>query len=256
MHPFPHRYAVSAMAGPASVVTLRSAELEDIQSTPPPEFDGPAGNWSPETLFVAAIADCYILSFRAVADASKLEWNEIDVDAVGVLEKTTEGLWFTVIELGGEAAHSGRRRRRAGRAAAGKGREGLPGVEVAALRGTPADAGERGLSPLLEGGREVVEFCPRAGLGLSQDETLDAASHQRDVRLGRVLDAVGAAACRIGAQLHLGIDRHRLSDDFQRERPLRLRRACASARPSRRSGGCRTGARGRPAGCAPPRASA
>ena len=26
MHPFPHRYAVSAMAGPASVVTLRSAE--------------------------------------------------------------------------------------------------------------------------------------------------------------------------------------------------------------------------------------
>jgi organic hydroperoxide reductase OsmC/OhrA len=87
------------MAGPASVVTLRSAELEDIQSTAPPEFGGPAGNWSPETLFVAAIADCYILSFRSVANASKLEWSEIDCDAVGVLEKTTEGLWFPVIEL-------------------------------------------------------------------------------------------------------------------------------------------------------------
>ena len=99
MHPFPHRYAVSAMAGPASVVTLRSPELEDIQSTPPPEFNGPPGNWSPETLFVAAIADCYILSFRAVASASKLDWSEIDCDAVGVLEKTAEGLWFTVIEL-------------------------------------------------------------------------------------------------------------------------------------------------------------
>ena len=99
MHPFPHRYAVSAMAGPASVVTLRSAELEDIQSTAPPEFGGPAGNWSPETLFVAAIAYCYILSFRSVANASKLEWSEIDCDAVGVLEKTTEGLWFPVIEL-------------------------------------------------------------------------------------------------------------------------------------------------------------
>ena len=99
MHPFPHRYAVSAIAGPASVVTLRGAELEDIQSTAPPEFGGPAGNWSPETLFVAAIADCYILSFRAVANASKLEWSEIDCDAVGVLEKTAQGLWFTVIEL-------------------------------------------------------------------------------------------------------------------------------------------------------------
>ena len=87
------------MAAPASVVTLRSAELEDIQSSAPPEFGGPAGNWSPETLFVAAIADCYILSFRAVANASKLEWSEIDCDAVGVLEKTTEGLWFPVIEL-------------------------------------------------------------------------------------------------------------------------------------------------------------
>ena len=99
MHPFPHRYAVSAMAGPASVVTLRSPELEDIQSTPPPEFNGPPGNWSPETLFVAAIADCYILSFRAVASASKLDWSEIDCDAGGVREKTAEGVWFTVIEL-------------------------------------------------------------------------------------------------------------------------------------------------------------
>jgi organic hydroperoxide reductase OsmC/OhrA len=99
MHPFPHRYAVSAMAAPASVVTLRSTELEDIQSTAPPEFGGPAGNWSPETLFVAAVADCYVLSFRAVANASKLEWSEIDCDAVGVLQKTAEGLWFTVIEL-------------------------------------------------------------------------------------------------------------------------------------------------------------
>ena len=48
---------------------------------------------------MAAIADCYILSFRAVASASKLDWSEIDCDAVGVLEKTAEGLWFTVIEL-------------------------------------------------------------------------------------------------------------------------------------------------------------
>ena len=48
MHPFPHRYAVSAMAGPASVVTLRSAELEDIQSTAPPEFGGPLGSSAPQ----------------------------------------------------------------------------------------------------------------------------------------------------------------------------------------------------------------
>jgi organic hydroperoxide reductase OsmC/OhrA len=116
MHPLPHRYAVTAMANPASVVTLRSPDLEDIQSTAPPEFNGPPGNWSPETLFVAAVADCYILSFRAIASASKLEWSEIDCEAVGVLERTQEGLWFTAIELavnlripaGGDAARAER----------------------------------------------------------------------------------------------------------------------------------------------------
>ena len=55
MHPFPHRYTVTALAQEAGVVTLRGDELEDIQSTPPPEFDGPPGNWSPESLFVAAV---------------------------------------------------------------------------------------------------------------------------------------------------------------------------------------------------------
>jgi organic hydroperoxide reductase OsmC/OhrA len=99
MHPFPHRYAVTALASASGVVTLRGDELEDIQSTPPPEFDGPPGNWSPESLFVAAIADCFVLSFRAVARASKLEWLEIDCGAEGTLDKTPEGTMFTAIEL-------------------------------------------------------------------------------------------------------------------------------------------------------------
>lgn len=99
MHPFPHRYAINALAGTEGVVTLRGHELEDIQSTPPPEFDGPPGNWSPETLFVASIADCFVLSFRAIARASKLEWLEIDCAAEGTLERTAEGMRFTRIDL-------------------------------------------------------------------------------------------------------------------------------------------------------------
>lgn len=99
MHPFPHRYTVSALAASAGVVTLRAKDLEDIQSTPPPEFGGPEGNWSPETLFVAAVADCFVLSFRAVAGASRLEWLEIDCGAEGVLEKTDTGMRFTHINL-------------------------------------------------------------------------------------------------------------------------------------------------------------
>ena len=99
MHPFPHRYTVSALAASAGVVTLRSRDLEDIQSTAPPEFGGPEGNWSPETLLVAAVADCFVLSFKAIAGASRLEWLEIDCGGEGVLEKTDTGMRFTHINL-------------------------------------------------------------------------------------------------------------------------------------------------------------
>ena len=99
MHAFPHRYTVNALAAPDGVVTVRSTELEDIQSTAPVEFGGPPGNWSPETLFVAAIADCFVLSFRAVSRASKLEWIEVDCAAEGTLEKTADGLAFTRIDM-------------------------------------------------------------------------------------------------------------------------------------------------------------
>ena len=99
MHPLPHRYTVTALSSAEGVVTLRGEELEDIQSTPPPEFDGPAGNWSPESLFVASIADCFVLSFRAVARASKLEWLELDCRAEGTLDKAAEGMQFTRIDL-------------------------------------------------------------------------------------------------------------------------------------------------------------
>jgi organic hydroperoxide reductase OsmC/OhrA len=99
MHPFPHRYSVNAIAAPAGVVTLRGSELEDIQSTAPPEFGGPPGSWSPETLLVAAAADCLVLNFRAIAAASKLEWLELDCAAHGTLERTPDGIAFVSIDL-------------------------------------------------------------------------------------------------------------------------------------------------------------
>ena len=99
MHPFPHRYMVNALSTQDSTITVRSADLEDIQSTAPPEFGGPPGNWSPETLFMAAVADCYVLSFRAIARASRFDWIDIDCEAVSVLDRTEEGIWFTHIEI-------------------------------------------------------------------------------------------------------------------------------------------------------------
>lgn len=95
MHPFPHRYQVVASAAAEGEVRIAGTGLPDLATMPPPEFDGPGGYWSPETLLVAALGDCFILSFRAVARASKLPWRELSADVQGLLERTEGGSRFT-----------------------------------------------------------------------------------------------------------------------------------------------------------------
>lgn len=95
MHPYPHTYAASAAAQAEGEVTLSSTGLADLPSMPPPEFDGPGGYWSPETLLTAAVADCFVLSFRAVSRASKFDWSGLSVSVEAVLERVDGVTRFT-----------------------------------------------------------------------------------------------------------------------------------------------------------------
>jgi organic hydroperoxide reductase OsmC/OhrA len=87
MKPYPHRYQVTAATGPEGEVVLASAGLAPLNSAPPIEFDGPGNRWSPETLLVGAIADCFVLTFRAIARAGKLPWDSLDCEVEGLLER-------------------------------------------------------------------------------------------------------------------------------------------------------------------------
>jgi organic hydroperoxide reductase OsmC/OhrA len=95
MHPYPHVYTATASGLPEGTVALNSPRLPEIASAPPPEFDGPGDLWSPETLLCAALADCFVLSFRAVARASKLEWRDVACRVEGVLERVDNVTQFT-----------------------------------------------------------------------------------------------------------------------------------------------------------------
>lgn len=99
MQPLPHHYRVRAHAGNSGEVTLSSTDAPDLPSQAPPEFGGPPGFWSPESLLVAAIADCFILTFRAIARARTLRWRSLAVEVIGVLEKTPEGQRLTRYDL-------------------------------------------------------------------------------------------------------------------------------------------------------------
>lgn len=99
MHAYPHLYKTTASADQTSAVTVSSPGLADLETTPPPEFGGPPGSWSPETLLVASVADCFILTFRAIARASKVEWESLECDADGTLDRVDGVTRFTRFDL-------------------------------------------------------------------------------------------------------------------------------------------------------------
>ena len=59
--------------------------LPKLDVASPPEFGGPAGTWSPEHLFVAAVSSCLMTTFRAIAAMSNLDVVDYSDDPVGHL---------------------------------------------------------------------------------------------------------------------------------------------------------------------------
>jgi peroxiredoxin-like protein len=99
MQNLPHRYQVSANAETEGNVVLKADDMPQLVSAPPAQFGGPGNQWSPEHLLVASVADCFILTFRAIAQASKLAWNNLDASAEGVLERVDRVTRFTTITV-------------------------------------------------------------------------------------------------------------------------------------------------------------
>jgi organic hydroperoxide reductase OsmC/OhrA len=95
MQPYPHHYSVAATGGVEGEITLESNRLPALTSAAPAEFGGPGDRWSPETLCVSAVADCFVLTFRAIARASKLPWSSLRCDVEGTLERVERQPQFT-----------------------------------------------------------------------------------------------------------------------------------------------------------------
>ncbi len=99
MQPLPHHYAVTACASPNGDVHLGADGIPALLTATPPEFDGPDDRWSPETLLVAAVADCFALTFRGIARNSKLLWSSFECDATGTLDRVGDAVRFTDVHL-------------------------------------------------------------------------------------------------------------------------------------------------------------
>lgn len=70
-----------------------------IEFSAPPEFRGESGAWSPEQLLLAAVASCFVTTFKAIAESSKFQPVSLGVAAEGIVEKGEEGYAFTRVVL-------------------------------------------------------------------------------------------------------------------------------------------------------------
>ena len=99
MAQFPHQYSIRSTAQTEGPVILERAGLPNLESMPPAEFGGPGNLWSPEDLLVGAVGDCFILSFRAIAAASKFAWKSLRCDVSGKLDRVERKVCFTEFQV-------------------------------------------------------------------------------------------------------------------------------------------------------------
>lgn len=116
MDPLPHTYRTAIETEPeATDVIVRSAGLPDLSTNAPSEYGGPGDRWSPETLLMAAVADCYVLSFRAIARASELTWSNLGCEVTGTLDKDGKVVRFVAVSIRARASVAPNDRSRAER---------------------------------------------------------------------------------------------------------------------------------------------
>lgn len=84
-----HAYEVGLTWKYGRVGQISSPDLKtNIEIATPPEFAGGIpGIWSPEHLFTASIVSCFMTTFVAIAENSKLEYESLSVKSVGYLGK-------------------------------------------------------------------------------------------------------------------------------------------------------------------------
>lgn len=97
MTPLPHRYAARVAGTAEGYATLSSPGVPELTTAPPLDFDGPGDAWSPEQLLLGAVASCFLMTFRAVARASHVEFVSMSVETEGFVDKVNGVTRFTEI---------------------------------------------------------------------------------------------------------------------------------------------------------------
>ncbi len=96
-----HQYNVNLSWTGGRTGEMESPELDStITVATPPEFSGGVrGTWSPEHLFTAAVNACFMTTFLAIAENSKLEYLAFTCKSEGILDMVAGRYLMTEIVL-------------------------------------------------------------------------------------------------------------------------------------------------------------
>ena len=95
---FPHFYEGEVEWTEQKKGKLTSAGLPALEVATPPEFQGHEEMWSPEQYFLASVNACFMTTFLAISEMSKLEFVSFSSKARGKLDKV-EGQVPQVTEI-------------------------------------------------------------------------------------------------------------------------------------------------------------
>jgi len=90
-----HRFRVLAWWTSGRTGLAKSSSAPNaIHFTSPPAFGGLDGRWTPEDLLLCAVASCYTTTFRALAENSKFEYTDLQVEVEGAISRGDAGYGF------------------------------------------------------------------------------------------------------------------------------------------------------------------
>lgn len=91
MSAFPKIFSVQSIGSSGVSETwtnqLQGKECAPISMAIPPEFEGPGGTYSPEDLYAMSLMNCYLATFKYIAEKSKFKYDLIKGSATLFVDK-------------------------------------------------------------------------------------------------------------------------------------------------------------------------
>lgn len=78
---------------------LSASDNPLLQVATPPDFGGPEGTWCPEELLVASVESCLMSTFLYFVERFELSLSSYASRSGGTVEKTSEGLRFSGVDV-------------------------------------------------------------------------------------------------------------------------------------------------------------